>query len=250
MEPSSAIIPSWQWLLQTNSRFGFYPSSLGLEGLSGRSDAAVEVFLLGLGFGADGEGGREIEAECEVEGCVMATAKVALAENLHADDAFARGAHLAHDADYSIWIGIHESAHRVDANEVDLDPGRFCGGAKGFDAVAGAAMSANNAFFLGFGEDIHHALEALSPITLCKAMHQADIDVIGAKFAAETIEIGTGGGSVARPGLGEDGDFIAGHVFEGFGNVWMAAIGVGGADETQAVVVAVQQHVPCPLTPA
>src|SRR5260370_18663462 len=178
MEPLSAIIPSWQWLLQTNSRFGFYPSSLGLEGLSGRSEAGDEVFLLGLGFGADGEGVKEIEAECEVEGFVLAMAKVALAENLHADDAFARGAHLAHDADYSIWIGIHESAHRVDANEVDLDPGSFCGGAKGFDAVAGAAMGAENAFFLALGEDNQPPLQAPRPITLCKAIHQADNNVI------------------------------------------------------------------------
>src|SRR6266849_2008793 len=105
-------------------------------------DAPDEVFLLGLGFGADGEGVKQIEAESKIEGFVLAVAKVALAENLHADDAFACGAHFAHDADYSIWIGIHESAHRVDANEMNLDPGRFCGGAKRFDAVAGAAMSA------------------------------------------------------------------------------------------------------------
>jgi len=31
-------------------------------------------------------------------------------------------------------------------------------------------MSANDAFFLGFGEDIHHAFEALSPITFREAM--------------------------------------------------------------------------------
>src|SRR5260370_37251070 len=113
MEPSSAIITSLPSPLPTNSRFGFFPSSLGLERLSGRSDAADEVFLLGLGFGADGEGVKEIEAECEVEGFVLAMAKVALAANLHADDAFAPGSHPPHFADDSIWIRSHEQRHRV-----------------------------------------------------------------------------------------------------------------------------------------
>src|SRR5260370_37025063 len=116
-------------------------------------------------------------------------AKVALAENLHADDAFARGAHLAHDADYSIWIGIHESAHRVDANEVDLDPGRFCGGANGFDAVAGGARSAEKALFPGSGGGRPHALEALSPITLCKGQHYAQMSGDGGTSAVRTSEI-------------------------------------------------------------
>ncbi len=108
-------------------------------------------------------------------------------------------------------------------------------------------MSANNAFFLGFGEDIHHAFEALSPITLCKAMHQADIDMIGAKLAAEAIEVGTGGGSVAGPGFGKNGDFVAGDVLEGFRNVRVAAVRIGGVEEAQAMVVAVEEQVGEPL---
>src|SRR5260370_22705411 len=247
MEPSSAIIASLPSPLPTNSRFGFFPSSLGLERLSGRSDAADEVFLLGLGFGADGESVKEIEAECEIEGFVLAVAKVALAENLHANDALTGSAHFAHDADNGSGVGVHIGADGIDADKMDFDPGRFCGGAKRFDAVAGAAMSANNAFFLGFGEGIHHALEALSPITLCNAMHQAGIDMIGAKLAEEAIKIGTGRGSVACPGLGKDGDFIAGDVFEGFRNGRVAAVRISGVEEAQAVVVAVEEQVGEPL---
>jgi len=88
-----------------------------------------------IGFSADGEGVKEIEPESEIEGFVLAVAKVALAENLHADDAFACGAHFAHDADNGSGIGVHIGAEGINANEMNLDPGRFCGGAKRFDAV-------------------------------------------------------------------------------------------------------------------
>src|SRR5260370_37502620 len=117
-------------------------------------------------------------------------AKVALAENLHADDAFAGGAHFAHDADNSSGVRVHIGAEGVDTNEMNLDPGRFCRDAKGFDAVAGAAVRADEASFLGFGKRIHHALVARGPVALGEARHEANIDVIGAKFAAETTDLG------------------------------------------------------------
>ena len=84
--------------------------------------------MLGLGFGADGEGVKQIEAESEIEGFVLAVAKVTLAEDFHADDAFACGAHFAHDADNGSGIGVHIGTDGVDANEMNLDPERFCGG--------------------------------------------------------------------------------------------------------------------------
>src|SRR5205085_2595504 len=43
----------------------------------------------------------------------------------------------------------------VDLVRINPDPGRLGCGAERFDAVAGAAMSANDAFFFGFGENIH-----------------------------------------------------------------------------------------------
>ena len=72
---------------------------------------------------------------------------------------------------------------------MDLDPGRFCGGAKRLDAVAGTAVSANDPFFLGFRENVPDAFVALGPITFGEAVHETDVEVIGAEFAAETIEI-------------------------------------------------------------
>src|SRR5207253_8769985 len=62
------------------------------DGLRGGGDAANQVFLFGLGFGADGEGVEEIEREGKAKGFVLAMAKVALAEDFHAHDAFSDGA--------------------------------------------------------------------------------------------------------------------------------------------------------------
>src|ERR1700741_5346272 len=99
-------------------------------------------------------------------------AELALAEDFHTDDAFARGAHLAHDIDDGIRIGIHIRPHRIDSNEMNFDPGRFSGGTERFDAVAGAAMSANDALFFGFRENTHHALVAVGPIAFGEAIHE------------------------------------------------------------------------------
>src|SRR6267143_4461787 len=216
-------------------------SAFATERLSG-GDAVDEVFLLGLGFGADRESVEEIEAESKVEGFILAMTELTLAEDFHADDAFAGGAHLANDADNGIRIGIHVGANGVDSDEMDLAPGRFSGGAKRFDAVARTAVSANDAFFLGFGENIHDAFVAVGPIAFGEAVHEADVDVIGAEFAAEAVEIGASRGGVARPGLGEHGDFVAGNVLQRFGDVRVAAVGVGGIEEAQAVVVAIEKQ--------
>ena len=40
---------------------------------------------------------------------------------------------------------------------------------------------------------------------------------------------------IARPGLGEDRDFVAWYVFESFGYMGMASVGVGGIEEAEAV---------------
>src|SRR6267143_387994 len=230
---------------------------LGLETVGGRAqattacggpelgggDAANQVFLLGLGFGADGEGVEEIEPEGEIEGFVLAMAQLSLGEDFHSDDAFAGGAHFADDADDSVGRRVHESANGIDTYEIDIDPRRFGGGAESFDAMARAAVSANDALLFGFGENVHDAVVALGPVAFGEAMHEADVEVIGAELAAKTVEIGASGGGVARPGFGEYDDFIALDVLERFGNVRMAAVGIGGIEEAQAVVVSVKEQV-------
>src|SRR2546422_6431892 len=137
-----------------------------------------------------------------VTGVQTCALPISLAEDFHADDAFTGGAHFAHDADDGIWVGIHEGANGVDPNEMDFYPERFRGSAKRFDAVARTTVSADDALFFGFGENIHDAFVALGPIAFAEAVHKADVDVIGAEFAAEAVEIRTSGDGVARPGLG------------------------------------------------
>src|SRR5437879_12355591 len=86
---------------------------------------------------------------------------------------------------------------------MDFDPGRFCGSAKGLDAVTGTSVSANDPLFLGFRKHIHNAFEALGPITFGEAVHEANVDMIDAEFAAETVEIFASSGRIGRPRLGE-----------------------------------------------
>ena len=74
-------------------------------------------------------------------------------------------------------------------------------------------------------------------------MHQADVEVVGAEFAAEAVEIGAHGGGVARPGFGEDSDFVARHMLQRLGDVRMASIGVRSIEEAQPVVVAIEQQI-------
>ena len=199
--------------------------------------------MLGFGFGAYGEGVQEVEREGEAQGVVLAVAKLALAKNLHANDAFSCRAHLAHDADHSSRIGVHEGPNGIDPNKMDFDPRRFCGGAERFNAVAGATMGPDDALLLGFGEDVHDAFVAVGPIAIGKAVHQANINIVGTKFAAKAVNIGASGGWVARPGLGKYGNFVARHVFERFGDMRVASIGIGGVEKAKAMIVAVEKQV-------
>ncbi len=49
-------------------------------------------------------------------------AEFALAEDLHADDAFAVGAHLLDDLDDGGGVGVHVGASGIEADEIDFDP--------------------------------------------------------------------------------------------------------------------------------
>src|SRR5215469_907660 len=104
-------------------------------------------------------------------------------------------------------------------------------------------MRADNAFLLGFGEHVHGAAEALSPIALGNAVHQANVEVVGAEFPPETVEVCAHPRGITSPTLGEQGDLIALHVLEGFGDVRMASIGISRVEEAQAMVVSIQQKI-------
>src|ERR1700716_1465298 len=118
-------------------------------------------------------------------------AQLSLAEDFHSDDGFAGGAHFTDDADDSVGSSVHVCANGIDTDEIDIDPGRFGGGAERFDAMARTAVSANDAFLFGIGENVHDAFVAFGPVAFGEAMHEADVDVIGAELAAKTVEVGT-----------------------------------------------------------
>ena len=104
-------------------------------------------------------------------------------------------------------------------------------------------MRADDPFLLGLGENVHDSPVALGPVAFSQAVHEADVDVVGAQFLAKTIEIGAGFGWIAGPGLGQDRDLVARKMFERLGHMGMAAVGVGSVEESQAVIVAVEQEI-------
>lgn len=83
---------------------------------SGRCYALDEVVLLCLRFGADGEGVEDSGAESIADGFGGFAAEIALAEDLHADDAFALRAHLFDDADDGVGVCVHVGADWVEAD--------------------------------------------------------------------------------------------------------------------------------------
>src|ERR1700739_1834487 len=105
--------------------------------------------------------------------------------------------------------------------------------------MARTAMRADDTFLFGFGKNVHHRFETCGPVALGQAVHKNDIEMVGAEFFAEAVEIGTHFWRCARPGFGEDSDFAAIDVLESLGYRGMAAVRIGGIEKAQAVVVAV-----------
>ena len=128
-------------------------------------------------------------------------------------------------------------ADGVEADEIDFDPGGLGCGTEGSEAVAGDAVGADDALVFGFGEVVHDAAIAGGPVGLGDAVDEDYVDVVDTQFAAEAIEIAPDAGWVAVVGLGHDDDFIAGELFDRGGYVGMAAVGVGGVEEAEAVLV-------------
>src|SRR2546429_1977171 len=107
--------------------------------------------------------------------------------------------------------------------------------------MARTAVRANDAFVLGFFEDIHDGTVARGPIALGEAVHEEAVDVFRAEFAAEAVEVGAHAVGVARPGFGKHCYLAAVNALERFGDVRMAAVGIGGIEKQEAVVVAIEE---------
>jgi hypothetical protein len=108
--------------------------------------------------------------------------------------------------------------------------------------MARAAVGADDALMFGFFENIHDRAKTRGPVGFGEAMHQEQIDVVDAEFAAKAVNVRAHFFGFARPGFGEDGHFAAVHVLESFADVWMAAVRIGSVEETQALVVAIQEQ--------
>jgi len=89
----------------------------------------------------------------------------------------------------------------------------------------------------GFFEDVHHRAIARSPVAFRQAVHKYDVELLGAEFTAEAVEIGAHFVWIACPGLGEDGDFASIKVLEGFGHMRVATVRISGVEEAEAVFV-------------
>src|SRR5437879_8272553 len=74
-------------------------------------------------------------------------------------------------------------------------------------------------------------------------MHEADVKVIGLELTAEAVKIGARTLWIARPGLGHNGDSVARDMAQRVGDMGMAAVGIGGIEEAQAMIVAVKEKI-------
>jgi len=74
-------------------------------------------------------------------------------------------------------------------------------------------------------------------------MHQANVEIVDSKFTAEAIEISPRSRRIACPSFSQHSDFVAGHVFKRLGDMRMAAISIGRINETQPMIVAIEQQI-------
>ncbi len=200
-------------------------------------DPVDEVILFATRFGAYGEGVKDSGAESVADGFCGAVAEVSLAEDLHADDAFAVGAHLPDDFDDGVGVGVHVRADGVEADEIDVDPWRCGRGTKSFDGVAGDSVGADGALVFRFAQHVHDTAVAGGPVADDGAVDEDDVDVVDAEFAAETLEVAGDAGGVAGVGLGHDDDLVSRELPDGSGDVGVASVRVGCVEEAEAVVV-------------
>src|SRR6185437_5547257 len=94
-----------------------------------------------------------------------------------------------------------------------------------------------------FGENIHDTTVARRPVALRDAMDEENVNVVGAEFFAKAVNIFAQARGIAVVGFCQHSDLVARELLDGFGNVRVTAVGVGGIEEAKAVVVvAVEQH--------
>src|SRR5690242_2889926 len=104
-------------------------------------------------------------------------------------------------------------------------------------------MRANNSLLLRFREHVHYSAITRRPIAFGQAMHQEHVEVVGLQLATEAVEVGPNGFRIASPTFGQHRHLVTLGALQSIGNVWVASVRVGGIEESQALVVTVQQQV-------
>src|SRR5580700_11605610 len=134
-------------------------------------------------------------------------------------------------------------ANWINACKIDLHPRRLRRRTQRLNAVARAPMRPNNPLLLRLREHVHHSSKTLRPIGFGDAMHQADIEIIDSQFAPKAVKVSARTRGIAPPGLCQDCDFISRHVLKRLGYMRMASIRISGVEESQPVIVAVEQKI-------
>ena len=96
-------------------------------------------------------------------------------------------------------------------------------------------MCAHDTSLAGFGDDGHGALLALRPVGVHHAVQKQDVDLrCRARVGSDRIGAHFLFGGGTR--LTEDGNCVARHALEGFFDVRMGAVPVGGIPESDAII--------------
>src|SRR5438270_2676166 len=105
-----------------------------------------------------------------------------------------------------------------------------------------AAVGSDDAFFFRLREHVHYAAKARSPVALCQAVHEADVEIVGIQLAAEAVEIGTRRLRIACPGLCHYRDLVPRNMAKRISHVRVTPVGIRSVQEAQAMIVAIQQE--------
>src|SRR5579871_794007 len=192
---------------------------------------------------------RIVEREAHGSFAVLARGKRAFTDQLHTNDAEALGLHLPgvlhHFADIA-WAagvvvpGVHLGAFVIHADHGDLQPIVAGSAAERGQTVHGGPTADDDFLRLGFLNSILPAFGAVRPSAYVLVMHQHHVEVIGVRLFAQFVNFGGRIDTIARRDLRHQAIRVARHTLECDAEHFVHfAIGLGGLEETDTVVVGV-----------
>ncbi len=109
---------------------------------------------------------------------------------------------------------VHDLRKGVEPGEVHLHPRLIHRRGQGLEGVAGAADRPHVPGGPGLAEGVHGGTHLFRPVTVGQAVQQHDVDVVGAQFTAEALDIALDAGGIPGRGLGGDRHPLAGDLAE------------------------------------